>query len=152
MSENEFDGGLNGGFGVADTMAEAMPGAMPDTMDNRSTDMFEQPGGVGRRTGGRRSSRIGKAQDAIVGAADRISAGVEDASAKANVIVGKLGDRVSDTYEKAALTAQQMDASIEPFVQRRPYTALGIAAGLGVVVGLLLGGRGPKIVYVRPPR
>ena len=116
MSEN----GFNRGFGVAGSRADTTA----DTMDNRSTDVFEQPGGAGRQTGGKRSSRVGKAQDAIADAADKISAGVEDASAKANVIVGKLGDRVSDTYEKAALTAQQMDASIEPFVQRRPYTAL----------------------------
>lgn len=93
---------------------------------------------------------IARAQDAVAEAADKVADKVVEASAKANVIADTLGERATDAYGKAVSTARQLDATIEPFVQERPYAALGIAAGLGIVAGLLLAGRGPKVIYVRP--
>ena len=104
----------------------------------------------GARARARVKASIARAQDAVAEAADKVADKVVEASAKANVMADTLGERATDAYGKAVLTARQLDATIEPFVQERPYAALGIAAGLGIVAGLLLAGRGPKVIYVRP--
>ncbi|MGH6910679.1 MAG: hypothetical protein ACREEG_10875 [Phenylobacterium sp.] len=36
-------------------------------------------------------------------------------------------------------------------MHERPYAALGATLAAGVVIGLLLNSRGPKIIYVKPP-
>lgn len=81
----------------------------------------------------------GKVQATIDTAADRLSAGVHKAT-----------DRTVALSEGAAGRAQQVAEVVEPFVRTRPFASTGLALGLGVVVGLLLAGRGPRVIYVKP--
>ena len=134
MNEYGFNGSSADLEGAAETVAARMTGD-------------PQPGAAARS---RVKASIARAQDAVAEAADKVADKVVEASVRANVIADTIGERATDAYGKAVLTARQLDATIEPFVQERPYAALGIAAGLGIVAGLLLAGRGPKVIYVRP--
>lgn len=67
--------------------------------------------------------------------------------------------RVSETRERVANTASQAADNVErrygdlqAWVQLRPTQALGIAVGIGVVLGLLLRGSSTKTVYLRDRR
>ena len=86
--------------------------------------------------------------DTIQDAADKATETVLDAADKATAFVASAGARTQDAYSRAAERAQDVADTIDPFVQQRPYLAVAIAAGIGLVVGLLLAGNGPKIVYV----
>lgn len=81
----------------------------------------------------------GKVQTTIDTAADRLSSGVH-----------KAADRTVALSEGAAGRAQQVADVVEPFVRTRPFASTGLALGIGVVIGLLLAGRGPKVIYVKP--
>ncbi len=72
-----------------------------------------------------------------------------DLADRASAVVSKAGDRAQDAYSRAAARAQDVADTIDPFVQERPYAALVIAAGIGVLVGLLMAWRGPKTIYVK---
>lgn len=89
---------------------------------------------------------------AVIGdVAEKLTAGISDAGDQASAAVSKLGDQAIGVYDRASVAAQKMGETIEPLVKERPYAALGIAAFVGAVAGLLLAGRGPKVIYVRPP-
>jgi ElaB/YqjD/DUF883 family membrane-anchored ribosome-binding protein len=96
-------------------------------------------------------AKASKAKAAIEDVADKVSAGVSKAGDQASDTVAKLSDGAVDAYDRVYTSARQISDVVDPFVQERPYAALGIAAALGVFVGLLLTARGPKVVYVRPP-
>jgi ElaB/YqjD/DUF883 family membrane-anchored ribosome-binding protein len=83
---------------------------------------------------------IGAVQDAVSGAANSVS----DAAAK-------VGDHARSAYAGVNERAQRVAEHVDPLVHDQPYVALCVAAAAGLLVGLLIAGRGPKIVYVRPP-
>jgi ElaB/YqjD/DUF883 family membrane-anchored ribosome-binding protein len=89
-----------------------------------------------------------KTQDAIDKSAAAAVEKVSDLADRASTLVAEVGVRAQDAYSRAADRAQDAADIIDPFVQERPYAALAIAAGIGVVAGLLLAGRGPKVIYV----
>jgi ElaB/YqjD/DUF883 family membrane-anchored ribosome-binding protein len=89
-----------------------------------------------------------KLQDAIDESAVEAVNKVSDLADRASELVSKVGERAQDAYSRTAERARDAADIIDPFVQERPYVALVIAAGIGVVVGLLMAGRGPKIIYV----
>jgi ElaB/YqjD/DUF883 family membrane-anchored ribosome-binding protein len=97
--------------------------------------------------------------EAIQDAADKVTGAIDDtaetaadkvldAADKASAFVAEAGARAQEAYRSAAGRAQDVADTIDPFVQERPYLAVAIAAGIGLVVGLLLAGNGPKIIYV----
>jgi len=92
-----------------------------------------------------------KARATIEDVTDKVTAGVSRAGDQASETVAKLSDGAVEAYDRAYASARKVSETIDPFVQERPYAALGIAAALGMFVGLLLTARGPKVVYVRPP-
>jgi len=111
------------------------------------------------------TSESGKtpAADSNESASDPISKSIDDASAKAHKAIGKAAEQTSATvesltdqaksaYRRASQTASGAAEVVEPFVQERPYAALGLAAAAGLVAGLLLAGRSPKTIYIRSPR
>lgn len=109
--------------------------------DLTGTGSFDKPA----REGGEETRRV------IEGIADKVSEHVAAAGDQASAAVEKVADGASSAYERAASGAHKAADTIEPLVQERPYAALGIAAGIGIVLGLLIAGRGPKVVYVRAP-
>ena len=88
-----------------------------------------------RQVGGHVQEVAGSVQEALGQAADQAKAAVAKAT---------------DAYGRASDTAHDIARRVEPFVEEQPYVALGLAAAVGLLVGLLIAGRGPKIVYVRP--
>ena len=96
-------------------------------------------------------SRSGQAQAMIDDVAETVTAGIAKAGDQASAAVNKLSDGAVDAYDRAYAGARKVGETVEPFVQDRPYAALAISAALGLVVGLLMTARGPKVVYVRPP-
>lgn len=61
-------------------------------------------------------------------------------------------ERVQATYGEAKDRLSSAKAKVDPFVQEQPYAALGVAVTVGLLAGLLLASRGPKVIYIRPPR
>jgi ElaB/YqjD/DUF883 family membrane-anchored ribosome-binding protein len=88
-----------------------------------------------RQVGGHVQEVAGSVQEALGQAAGQARAAVSKAT---------------DAYGRASDTAHDIARRVEPFVDEQPYVALGLAAAVGLLVGLLIAGRGPKIVYVRP--
>ena len=100
------------------------------------------------RASGKIQDASDKAQDAIDESAAAAVDKVSDLADRASALVAEVGVRAKDGYSRAAARAQEAADIVDPFVQERPYAALAIAAGIGVVVGLLIAGRGPKVIYV----
>ena len=95
--------------------------------------------GEARQFEGRARELVGAAKDAVGRAADQ-----------ARQAVATARDRAADAYVELLGKAQQTADAVEPFVKQRPYAALGIAAAAGLVLGILIAGRGPKVIYVKP--
>jgi ElaB/YqjD/DUF883 family membrane-anchored ribosome-binding protein len=70
----------------------------------------------------------------------------------ASEAVGETRARVKDIATQASDEIQNRYGDLEAWVQLKPGQALGIAAGVGVILGLLLRGRSTKTIYVREPR
>jgi ElaB/YqjD/DUF883 family membrane-anchored ribosome-binding protein len=105
-----------------------------------------------RRAATQTSETIQDASDNVQNAIDESAAAavgkVSALADQASELVAKAGEHAQKVYSQAAGRAQDAADIIDPFVQERPYAALAIAAGIGLVVGLLMGGRRPKIIYV----
>ena len=128
MNTNEFDGAINKGAGKA----RAVIGEALD-------DPYMELDGVERQIRGGVQEMIGQAQDAIADAADTVSA-----------TAAKVGERARETYADVTIRVQRVADQVDPFVKAQPYAALAVAALGGLMLGLIYGGRGPKIVYVKP--
>jgi ElaB/YqjD/DUF883 family membrane-anchored ribosome-binding protein len=139
MNENTVEGGLN----VTAGQAQSFAGRLGD-------DPVLQAQGDIRQAGGHAQESAGKVQDAIGQAADSATAAVNRLSEQAAAAVNTLSEHARDAYSKASGRAQKMADTVDPFVKDQPYTALGVAAGIGLVLGLLAAGRGPRVIYVRP--
>ena len=129
MSENDVVGGMQEGFGRLERGAGA---ALNDPgMDAR--------GAANPRKGGARKAAA-KLQTQIDGLADRVVGGV-----------AKVGEQTRSVYDRTSVQARKVAERVEPFVHERPYAALGATLAVGLVIGLLLNSRGPKIIYVKTP-
>jgi uncharacterized protein YjbJ (UPF0337 family) len=93
---------------------------------------------------------------------DRIEGTVNNGAGKFEAGIGRiLGDsnteisgkirevsgKVQDAYGKAQDGARAAMDRIDPFVTEKPYAALGIAAGVGLLLGLMM--RERKTVYIK---
>jgi len=128
MNQNNVEGGVKAGVGEI----ESAGGELLDRPDMQAR-------GDARRLEGKAQDVIGTVQDAVTQAADEVSAAASKAGDQARTAYGQVTDR-----------AQKIAAQVDPFVKDQPYVALGLAAATGLLIGLLIAGRGPKIIYVRP--
>jgi ElaB/YqjD/DUF883 family membrane-anchored ribosome-binding protein len=39
---------------------------------------------------------------------------------------------------------------VDPYVKGKPYATMGMAAVAGLLLGLIMAGHGPKVIYVEP--
>jgi len=85
--------------------------------------------------------------DAVRGAAHDAYDSLRDVAAEA---VGETRARVKDLGAQAGDQLQRRYGDLEAWVHQKPARTLGVAAGIGVVLGLLLRGRSTKTIYVRP--
>ena len=128
MNENTIDGSVKSGAGkVEDKVGQAV--GSDDLQAKGATTQLE----------GQAQKAIGAVQD-----------GVNQAAEGAKAAVSKTAEQARDLYGQAQQRVQGVTETIDPFVKEQPYAALGIAAAAGLVLGLLLAGRGPKVVYVKP--
>ena len=66
---------------------------------------------------------------------------VRDAEALLATAAGEAGEQLGDAATAARNEAREAMREIEAGVREHPWAALGIAAGVGLVLGLLLGRR-----------
>lgn len=76
--------------------------------------------------------------------ARKAAASLKDAAVS---VVDETRHRVRDYADDVADQAQTRYGDVEAWVHQNPSRALGVAAGIGVVLGLLLRGRRTKVVY-----
>ena len=84
---------------------------------------------------------------AVSGAAHEAYDSLRDVAIEA---VGETRARVKDVAAQAGDQIQRRYAELETWASVKPVRALGVAAGVGLVLGLLLRGRSTKTIYVRP--
>jgi ElaB/YqjD/DUF883 family membrane-anchored ribosome-binding protein len=129
MSEKEVMGGLQQGFGRAERR-------VGEALDDPG---LQARGGVNQLKGGARKA-VGKAQTKL----DDFAGQVADR-------VSKVGEQTRAVYDRTSKQAREVAQRVEPLVHERPYSSLGVALAAGVLIGLLLNSRGPKVIYVKPP-
>ena len=120
MNENKTDGAAKVAMGRFESAAGDALG--DDEMRAR---------GDARRVEGHVQETAGSVQDALGDVADEARA----AFAKASDAYGRVSSAARDIAQK---------------VEEQPFAAVGVAAAIGLLVGLLIAGRGPKVVYVKP--
>jgi ElaB/YqjD/DUF883 family membrane-anchored ribosome-binding protein len=129
MSEKEVVGGLQEGFGRA---------------ERRVGEAIDSPGlqarGTVNQLKGRARKAVGKAHNRLDGFADQVADRVS-----------KVGEQTRAVYDRTSRQAREVAQRVEPIVHERPYSSLGVALATGVILGLLLNSRGPKVIYVKPP-
>ena len=129
MTEDHVIGDVEKGAGKA----EAIVG---EVLDDPELELH----GEAHQVEGSVQALIGQIQDGICDAADQIS----DAAIRA-------GETVRTVYADVNVRVQDAASRIDPFVKAKPYTALGIAAAGGLLLGMLYAGRGPKVVLIKTP-
>jgi len=92
---------------------------------------------LARKVGDTARSTSSQAQRKISEAANYVSDAAMKASHQAKDLYGEVTD-------KARMVAQTVD----PYVKGKPYATMGIVAVTGLLIGLLMAGRGPKVIYV----
>jgi ElaB/YqjD/DUF883 family membrane-anchored ribosome-binding protein len=101
------------------------------------------------QTASRARAKVEPKLKAVGGAAHEAYDSLRDVAAEA---VDETRARVKDLAAQAADRLQHRYGDVEAWAQSKPAQALGVAAGLGIVLGLLLRGRSTKTIYVRDPR
>ena len=104
------------------------------------------------RVGGVLKEGVGRLQGAAgaVTGDDRtqVKGKLNEAAGAAQNAYGQLKDQASGTLSQARDQAEDLYDQVEAFVRDQPLAAVAVAAGLGLVLGLLMRG-GRKVVYVR---
>lgn len=98
---------------------------------------------------GKAASRLQPKLDAAAASAHEAFDSLKDVATAA---VSETRERVSEVASQTAEKVERRYDDLQAWVQLRPTQALGIAAGIGVVLGLLLRGGTTKTVYLRHRR
>jgi ElaB/YqjD/DUF883 family membrane-anchored ribosome-binding protein len=113
-------------------------------MSSESLETKAKNGGA--RAGAAAGDALQQVEDAVDAATDRIA----ESAAKARAVLTEAADRASDAYGELRGRAEELADTVDPFVKARPYAALAVAGLLGMVIGVLFFGRGPRVIYIRP--
>ncbi|MBO9545821.1 hypothetical protein [Caulobacter sp.] len=119
--------------------------------DYRSADDEAFIGELGGDLGGPLNGAGAKAEAVASFKAAKTSAKAAAASVKeaAGVAIDQARERLRGVAGGAAGEIQHRYGDLEAWVQLKPARALGIAAGVGVLLGLLLRGPTTRVVYLR---
>jgi uncharacterized protein YjbJ (UPF0337 family) len=120
MNENRVEG-------AAKVVGGRFQRAAGEVLEDRD---MQVRGGV-REGIGHVQETAGAAQDILEEAAGHVKSAASTA--------GKLYGGVSDFAREVANT-----------IEERSYLSVAAAAAIGLLVGLLIAGRGPKVIYVKP--
>jgi ElaB/YqjD/DUF883 family membrane-anchored ribosome-binding protein len=115
-----------------------------DRAEAAASDAIDDTGakvkGEAKQFADRADAATGAAKDIVGTAADRARAAVSDVC-----------DRAAGAYAELRTRAQDVSATVDPFVRESPYLAAAVAALAGVIVGALCFG-GSKVVYLKSSR
>jgi ElaB/YqjD/DUF883 family membrane-anchored ribosome-binding protein len=128
MNEDGIEGAVKNGLGKVERVAG-------DALDNPSLAAK----GAAKQVEGNAQAVAGKAQDALNDAAEKIGA-----------LIAKLRDQANDLYGQAQDRAHKVADQVDPYVHEKPYQAAGVALAVGLLAGLLIAGRGPRVIVVKP--
>jgi uncharacterized protein YjbJ (UPF0337 family) len=120
MNENRIEG-------AAKVVGGRFQKATGEILEDR--EMYIR-GGV-REGVGHVQEAAGSAQEILEDAVDHVKSAASTA--------GKVYDGVSGFTREVART-----------IEERSYLSVAAAAAIGLLVGLLIAGRGPKVIYVKP--
>lgn len=101
------------------------------------------------KTAARARAKVEPKLKAVGGAAHEAYDSLRDVAVEA---VGDTRARVKDLTAQAGDQLQRRYGDLQAWAQMKPGRALGVAVGVGLVLGLLLRGRSTKTIYVRPQR
>ncbi len=92
----------------------------------------------------------GKAKATAQQAASKVQAGIDRVAGRISEGVSKAADCTVAVYDRTATRARKAVETVQPMVRERPFAAAGVALGLGVVIGMLMAARSPKVIYIKP--
>jgi ElaB/YqjD/DUF883 family membrane-anchored ribosome-binding protein len=127
MNQDTVEGQIKNGVGNAESLAGGVLG-----------DASLEGRGEALKAEGRLQDAVGTVHETI----DRFAGRAKAAASNVN-------SQASEVYEKVTKTAKDVAGRVDPFVEQQPYAALGLAAATGLLVGLLLASRGPRVIYVK---
>jgi ElaB/YqjD/DUF883 family membrane-anchored ribosome-binding protein len=93
--------------------------------------------------------------------AQKVSDTAQSAGASAQRKIGEAAGYVSEAATKASAQAKDLYGevsgharkiaeTVDPYVKGKPYATMGLVAVAGLLFGLIVAGRGPKVIYVEP--
>jgi ElaB/YqjD/DUF883 family membrane-anchored ribosome-binding protein len=103
-----------------------------NTIDYEADHLAREVSDTARSTSSSAQRKIGEAANYV-----------SDAAMKAS-------HQAKDLYGEATAKARKVAQTVDPYVKGKPYATMGIVAVTGLLVGLLMAGRGPKVIYVEP--
>ena len=72
------------------------------------------------------------------GARERLQSKAREVRDRLNVALSDLGAKAEEQYTRAEASVKQGLEHTESKIKERPFTAVGIAAGVGLLIGLLI--------------
>ena len=115
--------------------------------DGRVESLFgEALGDTGMQASGKVREAKGAAQE-FVGSVQETADQISDAVGAMAAVAAK----ARDSLGRVTAATRRTVATTDEIVTGHPYAVLAAAALFGLVAGILLTARRPKIVYVRPP-
>lgn len=105
---------------------------MSNNIDYEADHLARKVSDTARSTSATAQHKIGEAAGHVSEAASRASAQVKD-------LYGEVTDR-----------ARKVAQTVDPYVKGKPYATMSLVAVAGLLLGLIMAGRGPKVIYVEP--
>ncbi len=84
---------------------------------------------------------ISDAEDVLAATAGQAGEKIADLRARAQIRLSDAKERLADAEEVLVAKTRAAAQATDDYVHESPWTAIGIAAGVGVLVGLLAGRR-----------
>jgi ElaB/YqjD/DUF883 family membrane-anchored ribosome-binding protein len=112
-------------------------------------------------TAGAKAKAASKKIDVQVDQAiDSLQQTVVDFTDQAKVVTAKLADQAKavsmkvteqsrDAFDRASGGARTVVETVDPMVKEQPYVAIAVAAAAGLLIGLLMAARAPKVIYLK---
>ncbi|MDB5480744.1 MAG: hypothetical protein JWO83_1797 [Caulobacteraceae bacterium] len=93
--------------------------------------------------------------------ARKVSDTAQTAGSSAQRKIGEAANQISDAamrassqakdlYSEVSGKARRVVQQVDPYVKGKPYATMGMVAVAGLLLGLLMAGHGPKVIYVEP--
>jgi ElaB/YqjD/DUF883 family membrane-anchored ribosome-binding protein len=101
-----------------------------NTIDYEADHLARKASETARSTSSLAQRKIGEAANYVSHAAVRASS------------------QAKDLYSEVTGKARRVVQRVDPYVKGKPYAAMGMVAVAGLLVGLIMAGRGPRVIYI----